>query len=81
MRITLKCAFFSRFTSDSLSRLCSQIRIFEGAILHDEHSLSINILGILPLLRSANGQKSTLCLCHNSDRSVQAFLQPRQRRN
>jgi hypothetical protein len=38
---------------------------FEGAILHHELSLSINILSIQPLLRYANGQKSALSLCHN----------------
>jgi hypothetical protein len=58
--------------------VCSQIRIFEGAILHDELSLSINILSILTVLRYVNGQHSALLLCHNNDRSGQALLQPRQ---
>jgi hypothetical protein len=79
MRVMLESGIFSRFMPDSLSRLCLHIRVFEGAILHDELSLSINILSILPRLRPAIGQKSALCLCHNSDRSVQALLQPRQR--
>jgi hypothetical protein len=88
MRVMLECGFLPRFAPvcpglrrfapDLLSRFCSQIRIFEGAILHDELSLSINILSILTVLRYVNGQNSALLLCHNNDRSGQALLQPRQ---
>ena len=46
----MKTAFFSRASPDSLSCITLRIGIFEGAILHDELSLSINILAILLLL-------------------------------
>lgn len=47
MGVMLESEFLFRITPDSLSRISSQIRIFAGAILHDELSLSINILAIL----------------------------------
>ena len=67
MRVMREWVFFKWITSDSLSRISSQNRIFEGAILHDELSLSINILSILTVLRYVNGQNSALLLCHNND--------------
>jgi|GEM_PF-6159494 len=81
MRVMLACEFFSGFTPNSLSRIGSQIRIFEGAILHDALSLNITILSVLLAFWRVNGQKIAISLCHNSAPKAQTLLQPQQQRN
>ena len=66
MRVMREWLFFNWITSDSLSRISSKTRIFEGAILHDELSMSINILSILMIFGQVNKQKCTLCVRHNN---------------
>jgi hypothetical protein len=66
MRVMREWVFFKWITSDSLSRISSQTRIFEGAILHDELSMSINILSILMIFEKVHEQKCTLCVRHNN---------------
>ncbi len=81
MKVMFECVFFSRTAPDLLSRITSLIRIFAGAILHDELSFGINILRILTQLWDLNGKKTALRLWHNNAPKVQTMLRPQQRRS